>query len=368
MSNVFFPVDSFIKSAIDRGAFPGASWGVAQHGRVLALSSAGHLTYDEHSPRVCAETIYDIASLTKVVATTAAAMLLYERGLLVLDTPVGDLLPGFVIAAERNSGKRLVTLRMLLAHSSGLPGYVPFFREQPDLARPEAWRLFRDCLSLPLTAAPGTQTEYSDPGFILLGKALEVLAGEPLDAFCQREIFLPLGMTATLFRPDFALRAVIPPTEDDTVFRHRVIQGEVHDENCWVLGGCSGHAGLFAPVGDLLRFAEGILASVRSPMAGETKAPTLFRGETVELFARRSGPAGSSRALGWDTPSAPSSSGSYFSTRSIGHLGYTGTSLWLDLDRDVAVVLLTNRTWPTRENKAIQELRPDFHNLIMEHL
>ncbi len=357
----FSPLRTLLEQAIASGAFPGTAWGLVQHGRVRALGAAGGFTYEAGSPRVTPETVYDLASVTKVAASTAMAMLLFERGLLDLDLLLGDLLPGFVIAGERGCGKHRVTLRLLLAHASGLPGYAPLFLDHTD-----ARGLLRACLQLPLAAAPGARAEYSDIGFILLGKALELLAGESLDRFCAREVFSPLGMKSTRFNPPVESRTAIPPTELDELFRRRVIQGEVHDENCFVLGGCAGHAGLFAPVGDLLRFAEAVLAPLR---AGD-HAGGLFAPETVRLFTARAGlPEGSSRALGWDTPSgAPSSAGSHFSFRSAGHLGYTGTSLWLDLERDLGVVLLTNRTWPTRDNKLIQELRPAFHDLVFQLL
>jgi CubicO group peptidase (beta-lactamase class C family) len=358
----FLPVQALLEAAIVDGAFPGAAWGVAQHGVVRALGAAGGFTYEPDSPRVTPGTVYDLASVSKVVANTAMAMLLYQRGMLDLDLRLGDLLPGFVIAGERGSGRHRVSIRLLLAHASGLPGYAPLFLEHPDRAG-----LLRACLHLPLTAEPGTRAEYSDIGFILLGKALEVLSGEPLDRFCAREIFSPLGMTRTAYNPAPASRAAIPPTELDELFRRRVVQGEVHDENCYVLGGCAGHAGLFAPVGDLLRFAEAVLAPLR-PETPPTAA--LFQANTVHLFTSRSGlPPGSSRALGWDTPSGtPSSSGSYFGHLSFGHLGYTGTSLWIDPTRDLSVVLMTNRTWPVRENKMIQQVRPAFHDLVSKLL
>jgi CubicO group peptidase (beta-lactamase class C family) len=353
----FRPLEALVDEAIAKGAFPGATWGVVQHGQVRALGASGGFTYEAESPRVRPETMYDLASVSKVVATTAAAMLFYERGLLDLDTPLGDLLPAFVIAGGPGSGRHRVTIRMLLAHASGLPGYAPFFLKQ-SAARPDADALFRECLRAPLIATPGTRAEYSDIGFILLGKALELLAGESLESFCQREIFKPLGMKRTRYRPHTAERKATPPTERDEIFRCRVIQGEVHDENCWVLGGCAGHAGLFAPAGDVLRFADAVLGSLRSDRG-------IFRKETVQLFTARADlPPGSSRALGWDTPSDPSSSGSSFAPGSAGHLGYTGTSLWIDPNRDLGVVLLTNRTWPSRENKQILAARPRFHDMV----
>ena len=360
-SESFLPVQALLEEAIASGAFPGAAWGVVQHGSVRALAAVGGLTYEADSPRVTTQTVYDLASLTKVMATTAMAMLLYQSGLLDLDLRLGDLLPGFVISAECGAGKHRVTLRMLLAHSSGLPGYAPPFLDHSD-----ARGLLRACLQLPLVARPGTRSEYSDIGFILLGKALEVVAGESLERFCAHEIFAPLGMLHTGFHPLPQDRAAIPPTELDELYRRRIIQGEVHDENCYVLGGCSGHAGLFAPAVDVLRFAEGVLAPLRARQSRQALQSSIFEAETVRLFGKRSDlPEGTSRALGWDTPSGtPSSAGVHLSARSIGHLGYTGTSLWIDPDHDRGVVLLTNRTWPTRENKRIQEVRPAFHDLV----
>jgi CubicO group peptidase (beta-lactamase class C family) len=251
-----------------------------------------------------------------------------------------------------------VTLRHLLAHNSGLPGYVEFFRAA---ATPEA--LLRACLELPLKAEPGAQAEYSDPGFILLGKALEALTGEALAHWVRREVFEPMGLTATSFCPPAEARRFIPPTEEDTTFRHRVIQGEVQDENSWLLGGVAGHAGLFSNVPDLLLFAREILVATSN--SGDAR---LFDKATVELFAQRQCPEGSSRALGWDTPSGHSSSGRHFSPHSIGHLGFSGCSLWIDLGAGIAIALLTNRTWPGRQSQLIRQVRPAFHDAIREAL
>ena len=223
---------------------------------------------------------------------------------------------------------------------------------------------------MPLEASPGTRADYSDIGFILLGKALEVLTREPLDAFCAREIFAPLALTATRYQPPSSWRDHIPPTVDDQTFRGRIIQGEVHDENCFVLGGFSGHAGLFSSALDVLTYASHILRSNSDPIHGSSAQDGhLFTPSTVQLFAsRQNPPADSSRALGWDTPSGESSSGRHFSPRSIGHLGYTGTSLWIDLERKLAITLLTNRTWPDRSTQAIRTIRPAFHDAIADAL
>ena len=348
-------------AAVAQRAFPGCAFGVLAGGEVVLQDALGRFTYDATSPAVMPETKYDVASLTKVAATTTAAMLMYQRGQLDLEMPVAELLPGFVVGRPPGTGARHVTLRHLLAHSSGLPGYVEFFRSAHTPAA-----LFRNCLELDFVAQPGQRAEYSDPGFILLGKALEVLMQEGLANWTRREIFHRLELSATGFTPFGYLAPGIPPTEHDTTFRNRIIQGEVQDENAFVLGGVGGHAGLFSNVPDLLRFANEVLRAVRTKT--DTGSTGLFTSTTVECFAERQKPEGSSRALGWDTPSEDSSAGRHFSSRSIGHLGYSGCSLWIDLVADIAVVLLTNRTWPDRQNQAIKQIRPAFHDAVREAL
>ncbi len=351
-----------LENAIAARAFPGCAFGVFAGGEIQVADSLGRLTYDLASPAVTPDTVYDIASVTKVVATTAMTMLLHQRGLLDLDWLLGDILPGFVTGREAGDNSRKVTLRHLLAHNSGLPGYVEFFHTARNPSE-----LFSVCLQLPLEAEPGTRFEYSDPGFILLGKALEVCCGENLAEFTRREIFMPVGMTSTGFCPASRTHPLIAPTEEDTNFRYRLIQGEVQDENAWVLKGTAGHAGLFSNVPDLMRFSGAVLDS-RTEKITSGKPGKLFDQQTVELFAERQGPEGSSRAIGWDTPSQNSSSGIHFSPHSIGHLGFSGCSLWIDLDAGVAITLLTNRTWPDRKNQLIREVRPALHDAIREAL
>ena len=346
-----------LEDAIAMGAFPGCAFGVYAHGEVLLQDARGRFTYDVGSPAVTSGTVFDLASVSKVVATTAAAMLLYQRRQLDLDAKLGGLLPEFLEGRPADDRAREIRLRHLLAHNSGLPAYVELFR---TAATPS--ELLSECMRLGVEAEPGTRGEYSDPGFILLGKALETTAGETLGAFAAREIFKPLGMQATSFCPVPEVRDTIPPTEEDTKFRHRKIQGEVQDENAWVLGGVAGQAGLFSNVHNVLRFAREVLESAD----GNSAKNNLFQATTVELFGKRQGPADSSRALGWDTPSANSSSGRYFSPHSIGHLGYSGCSLWIDLDARIAVVLLTNRTWPDRKSQLIRQVRPAFHDAIRQ--
>ena len=318
---------------------------------MIALKGFGHFTYEPDSQKVAAGTVFDLASVTKVVATTTMAMGLYERGLLDLNAHVVGVVPEFARNEPRCSE---VTFRMLLAHSSGLPAYEKLF-----LRGPLREGLLESAFAVRLTADPGIRAEYSDIGFIILGVALERLADEPLDSFCQREIFGPLGMSHTTFKPAATQRNSIPPTVDDWTFRNRIVQGEVHDENASALGGVAGHAGVFSNAEDLAIFAQAMLNG---------GAPIL-RPETIQLFTQReSTPPGTSRALGWDKPSAPSQSGKYFSPRSYGHLGYTGTSLWIDPERQLSVTLLTNRTWPDRASQAIKEVRPRFHDAVIEAL
>jgi CubicO group peptidase (beta-lactamase class C family) len=340
-----------LRDGIAQRAFPGAAVAIAHQGRLIVHKGLGHFTYDVTSPAVTADTIYDLASVTKVIATTAACMILYDRGLFKLDQPLVELLPEF---AAHHDPRRQVTLRMLLAHSSGLPAYVKLFQIAHNQDE-----LLRQVLQVPLTADPDSRAEYSDIGFILLGEALQKLTGEPLDQFCQREIFAKLNLAHTCFNLPAELKPKIPPTEDDRAFRHRLIQGEVNDENASVMGGVAAHAGCFSTALDVSIFAQCMLQG-GSP---------LVKKETLEIFTRRQdSPTGTSRALGWDTPSQPSQSGRYFSSRSYGHLGYTGTSLWIDPDRQLSVTLLTNRTWPDRTSQSIKHIRPAFHDAVIEAL
>jgi serine-type D-Ala-D-Ala carboxypeptidase len=360
---VFSSAFPILEVAIAGRAFPGASIAVTYRGRLIALKAFGHFTYDSGpgmNSAVISATPFDIASLTKVVATAPMSMVLYERGLLDLDAPVAGVIPEFLSGgiAGNTVSRQQVTFRMLLAHSSGLPAYEKLFLKQHT--RDE---LLRAAFTTPLASDPGTREEYSDIGFIILGAALERLAGESLDRFCQRELFGPLGMTRTTFNPPAELRPLIPPTANEcaveagNAFRNRIIQGEVQDENASVLGGVAGHAGVFSTAEDIGRFAHAMLHGGRP----------ILRPETIALFARRqSAPAGTTRTVGWDTPSSPSQSGKYLSPSSFGHLGYTGTSLWIDPVRQLSITLLTNRTWPDCSSQAIKEVRPHFHDAVVE--
>jgi CubicO group peptidase (beta-lactamase class C family) len=360
--DIFRSAFDFLQTAISRKAFPGCALAVTLRGELVAHHALGHFTYDPGSPPVTTASIFDLASVTKAVATTTMAMILFERGLLDLEAPVTAIVPEFA-GRDNDPRRRAVTLRLLLAHASGLPAYEKLFLR--TRTRDE---LLAAAFATSLTANPGTHAEYSDLGFIILGVALERLADEPLDTFCQREIFGPLGMSHTAFNPAKSLLDQIVPTADESgtgsradagKFRRRVIQGEVQDENASLLGGIAGHAGLFSTAEDTALFAHAMLSGGRP----------ILRPETVNLFTRReTAPEGTSRALGWDTPSSPSQSGKSFGPRTYGHLGYTGTSLWIDPDRQLSITLLTNRTWPDCQNQAIKQVRPTFHNAVIEAL
>jgi serine-type D-Ala-D-Ala carboxypeptidase len=364
-----------LQNAITARAFPSCALAVTLHGELIAHHALGRFTYDPASSPIATASIFDLASVTKAIATTTMAMILYERGLLDLDAPVTAIIPEF---AGDDPRCRDVTLRMLLAHASGLPAYEKLF-----LRAKTRDELLAAALSTNLTADPGSRSAYSDIGFIILGIALERLADEPIDTFSQREIFGPLGMSHTTFNPPKAWKDQIVPTADESgkdecgtdtpvrqpltspahsptsTFRGRIIQGEVQDENASILSGVAGHAGLFSTAEDAAIFAHSMLSGGRR----------IVRPTTIEVFTRREAtPAGTSRALGWDTPSPPSQSGKYFGLRSYGHLGYTGTSLWIDPDRQLSITLLTNRTWPDCQNQAIKQVRPAFHDAVIEAL
>lgn len=344
----FEAVDRLLESFRERRAFPGGVLAVGDAEGLIHIHAFGRLSYEPHARPVTANTLYDLASLTKVVATTTMVMILVDEGKLDLDRPVRDVLPGF-----QGPGKEAVTVRHLLSHSSGLPALATFFKEvqgrEAYLERVQA---------MDLEYPPGSRSLYSDPGIILLGAVLEQVSGQPLETFVKDRVLDPLGMRETRYRPPPEMWPRIAPTEFDP-WRGRVIQGEVHDENTFAMGGVAPHAGLFGTAGDLARFAEMILNGGK---------PILSR-KTVELFTRKAGIPGSDRALGWDTKSAEgSSAGTRLSERSFGHTGFTGTSLWIDPERRLYIILLTNRVHPTRENNLIREARPAVADAVVRAL
>ena len=335
---------------------PGGVLLVARRGAVVLERAAGRQTYDEGSPAVTPSTIYDLASLTKIIATTTLMMRRVEAGALDLDATAASYLPEL-----EGSPVGDATLRDLLAHSSGLPCCTELFRDLGEgLDRDEARaRYLEHIAGTELEVGRRERTIYSDLGVLLLGEILERSSGRGLDDLVQAEVLDPLGLTDTGYVPREELRERIAPTEFDS-WRGRLPHGEVHDENTLALGGIAPHAGLFGIAREVAAFGQAMLNG------GVYGGQRLASAETVALFTRRAELVpGSSRALGWDTPSHPSSAGRYFSAHSFGHTGFTGASLWIDPELDLIVVLLTNRVHPTRDNIAIRRLRPAIHDAVV---
>jgi CubicO group peptidase (beta-lactamase class C family) len=329
-------------------AFPAAVAEVGYGGGARWRHVCGTLSYEPDAPPATADTVFDLASLTKVISTGTVIARLAARGALELDAPVGVWLPGW-----RGLDRAAVTIRQMLDHSSGLPAHVDLFTQCHDAAAFEA-----AIADVALAYAPGSQAVYSDLGFILLGFIIERAGSRSL-----REQFAEVAGQLDPyvdFRPAAGMRDVIAPTERDA-WRGRVLQGEVHDENAYALGGVAGHAGLFGSVGAVGAFARAVLASLRGPNWIGTP-------EFMRAFLSPSAVPGSSRALAWDTMRPTSSCGTLMSPTAVGHTGFTGTSLWIDWEREVYVVLLTNRVHPTRENAALVTLRPQFHDAVMRAL
>ncbi len=340
-----------LRRGIDDRAFPAAVAEVGDATRVLWREAFGRLTFDAAASPTEPDTIFDLASLTKVMATTPIFMQQVERGTIGLDDRVADRL-----ARWRGGDRADVTVRDLLAHSSGLPAYVPLFREHQGRAAFEA-----AIAALPLEYAPRTASIYSDLGFILLGFILEDIGGVSLpDRF--EALFAQMGIVDRVqFTPPSRWQPEIAPTEDDP-WRGRRLIGEVHDENAAALGGAAAHAGLFGTAGAVGSFARHLL-QVRSGRKGAFLADTL-----ATFIARRTEIPGSSRALGWDTMLPTSSCGTRMAPSAFGHAGFTGTSLWIDPMRGIYVVLLTNRVHPVRANDKIRTVRPAFHDAVMKEL
>ncbi len=315
-------IDHAMKQGLAAGGFPGAAVVVGRNGAIVWEKGYGSAEWGFGLPTVSARaTMYDLASLTKVVATTAAAMVLYDRGKLRLDTPIGRYLPEF-----RTGDKARVTVRDLLTHRSGLPA-------GRDLRKARDARAARRLvLETPLVAAPGTRTEYSDVGADVLGFVIEKIADERLDRFVTRTVYRRLGLRNTLFRPGREQRSRIAPTEKNPP-RGYPLRGEVHDESAFKLGGVAGHAGLFATAADLSVFAQMMLNG------GIYNGVRIVSDTTVARFTERTR---GSRALGWDMCSGGGSCGHYLGARAFGHTGYTGTSLWIDPESQVFVIVLSN--------------------------
>ena len=341
----FQPVVDYLRSQVD-SAFPGGVIAVGFRDSVVLLAAVGH--YGANDPRpVTTETVYDLASLTKVIGLTTATMMLVDEGKLDLDSPVQRYVPAF-----RGPNKERVTIKHLLTHSSGMPAWRPLYAEAKT--REEALALVD---TTALLRQPGDTFVYSDLGAMVLAQAVQAVSGERLDDFLAARLFGPLGMTSTRYLPPESWRRRIAATENDTVFRHRVLRGEVHDENAGRLGGVSGHAGLFSTAPDLARFATWLL-----------RLRTIDSLHVRDFTHKQGIPPGSSRALGWDTPSENSSAGTKMGPNAFGHTGFTGTSIWFDPDRDLVIILLTNRVNPTRANTKIFQVRRRVADLVNDAL
>ncbi len=342
-------LDSIIRTGVREGAAPGATVAVGRHGRLVHLAAYGVMAQTDSAP-VSTNTIYDMASLTKVIATSTAAMILEEEGKLDLNRTVVSYLPEF--NAPDKGG---ITIRMLLTHRGGLEAFAPLYKTFRGREQ-----YLQQINTRPLKYVPGTQAIYSDWEMMLMQFVIERITGTTLDQFVAARVFGPLGMTSTLFTPDSAVRMRIAPTEFDST-RGGVVRGFVHDENAWALGGVSGHAGLFSTAPDLAIFAQMLLNG------GTYKGVRILKPSTISRWTARQDP-GSSRAYGWDTPSGQSSAGHYFAARSFGHTGFTGTSIWIDPERDLFVILLTNRVNETRQNSRHVPLRRDVGDAVQNSI
>ncbi len=365
------PLRSSLNQAVIGGIFPGAVLAIRQGGEPVCVIPAGRLSTDPPGSAVTSSTIYDLASLTKPLATVTAMALLVQRGQCRLDDRVDSVLHELQGAAAGPA-----TLRQLLTHSSGLSGWRGFYerlsRNASLPSSPEARaEVGRQVLYLiaqeGLIYGRGERSVYSDLGFMLLGQIVERLSGAPLDRFVCEQIVQPLNAPPLCFLPTDSegesrkksMIGSIAPTERD-FWRGRLLCGEVHDENAAALGGVAGHAGLFGT-------AEAVLALTGTWLAAYHRKSSILNPEVVLDFSKRQlNIPGSSWAIGWDTPSSPSSSGRYFSPESFGHLGYTGTSVWIDPACELEVVLLSNRVHPTRRNEGIRTYRPMIHDLVYQ--
>ena len=349
----FSQAEVILDNAIVDSIFPGASALILYDGETVWSKQIGRQTYSTSSPLVTSETVYDLASLTKVIATTSLVMKLSAQNKLPLDEPVKDFIPQFT-----GGGKEFVTIRHLLTHSAGLK---PFDEYPLGTSSDE---IISDIIERPLIHAPGTVYEYSDFGPILAGKICEIVSGQSFDMLASSLIFKPLGMRNTFFNPDSLIISRVAPTEIDYNYNRGLVHGIVHDERAWQLNGVAGHAGLFSSAEDLGIFSQ---MMIDYGFFGGRRYST--RSDIEQFTSKQQLPKGSDRAIGWDTPSkGKSSAGVYFSEGSFGHTGFTGTSIWIDPNKRIAIILLTNRVHPTRKRGGMMQVRKKFHNAVMEAL
>jgi len=339
----FSEIDAAVQDGIRRGIYPGAVVVIGTRDSLMYARGYGHFTWNSSSPVPDPDsTLWDVASITKVVSTASIAMRLVDRGKLELDAPVRRYLPRFAGGLKND-----VTVRMLLDHTSGLKSYVPFYVK----ARGSRARAIDLLYAQPLVRTPGDSAEYSDLNALFLGLIEEKLGGQPLDRLAKREVFDPLGLSQTMYKPSSRMKRRIAPSG---IWRGQPVPGDVNDQNAVAMGGVAGHAGVFSTGSDLARYAQVWLRSGMGP-DGQWVSP-----QTVQRFLVR-GPRSGSRLLGWDTPEAkpdePSVFGSLVSDASYGHTGFTGTELWVDPARDLFLVFLTNRAFDPRIHESVKELK-----------
>lgn len=359
----FSKIDSIVLSGIYQKYYPCAQLIISNDYDIYYEKAYGNLTYDANSEALNNNDIFDLASVTKVVATTTAIMVLYEKDLINLDDKVIKYIPEF-----DNNGKDIITIRNLLLHNSGLKAWIPFYKYFTTKEE-----VLNTIYYISLEYTPGTKFIYSDLNAILLGIIVEKVTGKNLNDFCKGNIFGTLGMKKTYFIPEEAQKKYCVPTEFDTYWRNKQLQGEVHDEAAYMLNGISGNAGLFSNARDLYIFMNMMMDKGKyyNPHTRGLKEERFFNENTVDLFTMRvTGlPYRNTRALGWDTKPEPNKyrtqCGELFSDNSFGHTGYTGTSVWCDKDRNIIVIFLTNRVYPNRGNEGIKEIRPDLHNAVI---
>jgi serine-type D-Ala-D-Ala carboxypeptidase len=362
MRDGFHDVARVLRQGVEAECFPGAVLVVGYQGKLVYEEAVGHAALIPSIRPMTVDTVFDLASLTKPIATATALMLLLEARSVQLDDPIDTYLDTW-----RRPACATPTLRQLLSHCSGLPAWRPYYQAidctSPPLDRRRA--VYAAVHREPAIARPETVVQYSDAGFILLGKIVETVTGMPLDAFCREEIFTTLHLGHVAFHDTERPRPVGVPfaSTEQCPWRRRILEGEVHDENAWIMGGVAGHAGLFATGRQVWRFAQSLLDGLQG-------RSWLVSTLTARTFTTRQGvPEGSTWALGWDTPTpGNSSSGQYFSPAAIGHLGFTGTSLWIDPTKQVIVVLLSNRVHPSRQREGIRTFRPLIHDAVMRAL
>ncbi|HEY4672271.1 MAG TPA: serine hydrolase domain-containing protein [Gemmatimonadaceae bacterium] len=343
-------LDKLVKTAIEEAVAPGVAIAVGRNGHIAYMKGYGYIDWNQPgSPAVDTNTLYDLASLTKVIATTTLAMILEEAGQLDINRTVVSYLPEF-----NSPEKAQITVKQLLTHSGGLEAGANIYAT----ARGRDQYLYQ-INARPLEYTPGTNMIYSDWDMILLQLVMERITGKTLDVLASEKIFRPLGMIDTQFQPPVSLRSRIAPTQVDDS-RGGLLWGSVHDENAWALGGVAGHAGLFSTAKDLALFSMMILNG------GEgVNGVRIVKPATIARWTARQGKE-STRALGWDSPEGGSSAGQFFSPWSFGHTGFTGTSIWIDPEKDLFVVVLTNRVNPTRSNTRHVQLRRDVADMVQQ--